>query len=152
MGLVCSGAISWKFASDTMVRRHAGHLWERLDDEGDGLKGECQSVDIIGQKWLPFRSIYLFLGFAVLKSFFSLSLLSERFLLSSWWQPGAPSHSERLSSSVRYVDWLASPSRRRHLVFPNQLGVQDASCEVEQPKLEAGCEHTLAEPRVFPVQ
>jgi hypothetical protein len=69
--------------------------------------------------------------------------------LSSWWQLGAPSHSERVSSSVRYVDWLASPSRRWHMVFSNQPGVQDARCEVEQPKLEAGCEQTLAEPRVF---
>lgn len=117
MGLVCSGAISWKFASDTMVRRHAGHLWERLDDEGDGLEGERQGVDIIGQKWLPFRIIFLSLGFAVLKSFFSISLLSES-SLSSWWQPGAPSHSESLSSSVRYVNWLVSPSEDGIWCFP----------------------------------
>jgi hypothetical protein len=38
VGLVCSGAVSCKFASDTTVRRHAEHLWERPDNEGDGLE------------------------------------------------------------------------------------------------------------------
>jgi hypothetical protein len=100
--------------------------------------------------WLEvvtFRIIFLFLGFAVLKSIFSVSLLSERSPAGG--KPGAPSHPERVSSSVRYVDWLASTSRRWHMVISNQPGVQDARCEVEQPKLEAGCEQTLAEPRVF---
>lgn len=90
MGLVCFAAISWKFASDTMARKHAEHLWERLDDEGDGVEGERQRVDIIGQKWLPFRIVFQFLGFAVLKSFFSLSLLSERSLFPAGGNPELP--------------------------------------------------------------
>lgn len=63
MGLVWFAAISWKFASDTMARKHAEHLWERLDDEGDGVEGERQRVDIIGQKWLPFRIVFQFSRF-----------------------------------------------------------------------------------------
>ncbi|PMD25008.1 hypothetical protein NA56DRAFT_745613 [Hyaloscypha hepaticicola] len=69
VGLVCSAAISWKFASDTMVRKHAEHLWERLDDEGDGMEGERQRVDIIGQ---------------------NLSLLSERSLFPAGGNPELP--------------------------------------------------------------
>jgi hypothetical protein len=75
-----------------MVRRYAEHIWERLENEGDGLEGESKRLGIIGQYWLLFRIIFLFLGFAVLMSFFSQRSLS------SWWQPGAPNHSEHVSS------------------------------------------------------